>query len=520
MNSHYIDLDDIQGNIVKAYGRFGYPVARYIFFQFHDMDAGRAFIRSLLPMITTSRPWFADTPLPPATTNIAFTYQGLKQLGLPTKSLHSFPEEFSMGMKARGEILGDDNESSPEHWDPVWRNDKRVNMFMSINGQNLVALEARYQEIQSLLNAHTGKVEQLRGHRGEHGDDMAYQEAAAVLIDGKITAKEHFGYTDGISDPYFKGSGSNPINLIGGGKPTRQDPATEEGWAPLETGEFILGYRDETQELPIAPVPRLLSYNGTFMVYRKLHENVGSFNQYIEQAGKDFSGGPEALVAKMSGRWRNGAPTVLFPTQAEADAFIEELEKSREAAKMATAPAEKANALAHFNTLRKRLTGFNFNQDIGGGRCPMGSHIRRTNPRGCLEYGVANAYSTPGALDNRRRLLRRGLPYGKVVDRMSDAGEHGIIFMAIGTSIERQFEFVQQQWINYGNDFKLANQRDPLLGNHDGHGDFMIEGSSPENPPFFCARLPRFVTTRGGEYFFIPSLTAIRMIADNLIDPT
>jgi Dyp-type peroxidase family len=519
MNTPFIDLDDVQGNIVKAYGRFGYPTARYIFFQFHDMDAGRGFIHSLLPLITTSRPWFFNTPLPPATTNIAFSYQGLKHLGLPTMTLHSFPEEFSMGMKARGEILGDDGPSSPEHWDPLWQNDKRMHMFMSINARDDAALEARYQEIQARLAVHGGKVEQLHGHRGIQGDDMPYQQAAAVVEDGKVTTKEHFGYTDGISDPYFKGSGSNPINLIGGGKPTRKDPTTAAGWAPLETGEFILGYRDETHELPIAPVPRLLSYNGTFMVYRKLHENVGSFNRYTKEMGKDFPGGPEALVAKMSGRWRNGAPVVSFPSQAEADAFINELEAARQTLKSAVTGPAKAQALAHYNALRKRLTGFNFNSDLSGGRCPMGSHIRRTNPRGCLEYGNA-AYNTPGALDNRRRILRRGLPYGEVTDPTSDTGEHGIIFMAIGTSIERQFEFVQQQWINYGNDFKLANQKDPLIGNHDGQDTFMIEGSSGKNPPFFCARLPRFVTTRGGEYFFIPSLTAIRMIADNLIDPT
>lgn len=522
MSAHGLDLDDIQGNIVKAYGRFGYPKARYIFFQFHDMDGGRGFLRAVLPLLTTSRPWFANTRLPDATTNIAFSYQGLKHLGLPTRSLHSFPEEFSMGMKARADILGDDGPSAAHHWDPIWQNDKCVHMFMSINARSDTALEARYAEIQICLAPYQqgGQVEQLSGHRGAHSGEMAYQDAAAVVIDGKITAKEHFGYTDGISDPYFKGSGSNPENLIGGGKPTRRDPATPSGWEPLATGEFILGYRDETRELPIAPVPRLLSYNGTFMVYRKLHENVGSFNRYIRELGADFPGGPEALVAKMSGRWRNGAPVVTFPTQPEADAFIAELEAARVAVQKADDEKQKAQAQAHFNQLRRRLTGFNFNQDLKGARCPMGSHIRRTNPRGCLEYGMKNAFSTPGALDNRRRILRRGLPYGEVTNPASDDGEHGVIFMAIGSSIERQFEFVQQQWINYGNDFKLANQRDPLLGNHHGNSDFMIEGSSAENPPFFCPRLPRFVTTRGGEYFFIPSLTAVRMMADNLVDPT
>lgn len=520
MNTGYIDLDDVQGNIVKAYGRFGYPVARYIFFQFHRVREAREFVAALVSLLTTSRPWFGGAGLPAATTNIAFTYQGLKHLGLPTKSLHSFPEDFSMGMKARAEILGDDRESAAEHWDPIWHNDKRIHMFMSINAQNPEALEQRYQTVLALRENAGDGVEQLCGHRGSGGDNMPYQEAIAVFKGGVPTPKEHFGFTDGISDPFFKGSGSNPVNVIGGGKPTRGNPATEEGWAPLETGEFILGYRDEAHELPQAPVPNLLSMNGTFMVYRKLHENVGTFNRYIEQVGKDFPGGKEAIAAKMAGRWRNGAPMVLFPTEAEADRFMLDLETARIESKNAKTEEERIQKLEYYNSLRKKLTGFNFDGDLHGHKCPWGSHIRRTNPRGSLEFGVKGAFDTPGALDDRRRILRRGLPYGSVTDPSSDAGEHGIIFMAVNASIERQFEFVQQQWLNYGNDFKLANEKDPLLGNHYGDEDYIIQGSGPDNPPFFCPRIPRFVTTRGGEYFFIPSITAVRMIAQGIVDPT
>ena len=45
------------------------------------------------------------------------------------------------------------------------------------------------------------------------------------------------------------------------------------------------------------------------MVYRKLHENVGSFDAYLADEGRDFPEGPEALAAKLAGRWRHGAPT-------------------------------------------------------------------------------------------------------------------------------------------------------------------------------------------------------------------
>lgn len=520
MTTQYIDLEDVQGNIVKGYGRYGYPFGRYVFYSFTELKSARDFVSALLPYVTNGKPWLTRENLPAATTNLGFSYRGLKSLGLPIETLHSFPQEFSMGMKARNTILGDDHASGPDHWDPIWQDDKSVHMFLSVNARTPQALTERYDQIQQLLHSHRAGVQQLSGHRGPDGTLMDYQEAAALFESGLPTPKEHFGYTDGISDPYFKGCGLHPANIIGGGKPTRGNPTTAEGWQALETGEFLLGYRDETQELPQAPAPPLLGMNGTFMVYRKLHQNVGSFNRYLDQLGQDFPGGRELLSAKMVGRWKNGVPLTSFPDKAEADAFAAKLDQARERLYAATTEPEKTHAREHFESLRKHLTAFNYNADIEGKRCPVGAHMRRANPRGALEYGVTDAYETPGALVDRRRLLRRGLPYGIAKDPYDDNGNHGIIFMALNASINRQFEFVQQQWMNYGNDFKRSNEKDPVLGNHDGTGEFQIQGSGPDKPPFFCAKLPRFIETRGGEYFFIPSLTAIRMIAEGLIDPT
>ena len=126
------------------------------------------------------------------------------------------------------------------------------------------------------------------------------------------------------------------------------------------------------------------------------------------------------------------------------------------------------------------------------------------------------------ALNKRRRILRRGLPYGTYDPKTgSDEGEHGIIFMAVCASLFRQFEFVQQQWINYGLDFNVGNDTCPIIGKHGTDAKFVI-ASEPAlgKPPFVCERLPQFVTTRGGEYFFIPSVSALRMIAMGIIDPT
>ena len=159
-----------------------------------------------------------------------------------------------------------------------------------------------------------------------------------------------------------------------------------------------------------------------------------------------------------------------------------------------------------FAELSLKLVAFDYSGDISGSRCPFGSHTRRNNPRSALEYGKRGAFDVPGALSNRRRILRRGLPYGHVDDPGRDDGEHGVIMLIMNADLSRQFEFVQQQWMNYGNDFGLANDPDPLLGNHGSNeamhagGRMMIEGDADSNqPPYFCNNMPTLVETRGGD---------------------
>src|ERR1019366_9506424 len=123
---------------------------------------------------------------------------------------------------------------------------------------------------------------------------------------------------------------------------------------------------------------------------------------------------------------------------------------------------------------------------------------------------------------NCRRIMRRGMPYGECTPADQPArneDEHGIVFMALGASLFRQFEFVQQQWIEYGNDARLGNDKDLLVGCHNDESDkFIVQGTAdPRSPPFICGGLPSFVEMRGGEYFFLPSLTALRLIADGAV---
>lgn len=522
-----LDLLDIQGNVIRAYGRFGFPVARYVFLNITDDAIGRDFVGEITKKVTTSVEWGkkedGEIARPKWTVNIAFTYQGMKELGIPRSSLVGFSPEFVSGMKERKDILGDDGVSSPEHWDPIWQGnretrDKDVHIFIALNAQyskDTDLLEESYQWLLGVVQQYQKGVVILGGHKGDDGTLMDYQDAKVVLDEhGMPTAKEHFGYTDGISDPVFEGVPYDADRVNGRGK------QMEDGsWAPLATGEFLLGHIDEAKEYPPAPAPILLSRNGTYMVYRKLHENVATFESYLDEHGKKYAGGKELLAAKFVGRWRdNGAPLTEAPDAASKAAFD---------TKYAAADDKGKDDL---------LSNFTYDDDMSGAKCPFSSHIRRINPRASLQMvsddskaGALkvskNAFDTPGALSNRRRLLRRGLPYGQVKDRTKDDGNHGIIIMMVNADINRQFEFVQQEWINYGNDFRAGSDKEIILGNHSANEKFpskavlQVEPDSDE-APYILPKIPRFVETRGGDYFFIPSMTALRMIARGVIDPT
>lgn len=512
-----LDLCDIQGNVVRAYGRFGFPIARYLLLNISNGSGGRCWLTSTIPSVTNSATWSNEpdgVPRPKATLNIAINHAGLVALELPVESLNSFSTEFSMGMKKRKDITGDIGHSSPEHWDPVWQNDehgKAVHVLLTLNAVTRKSLEAQYNWVRDQIAATAGAVTLLHGHRGPIEDLLPYQEAHIIFENGLPTPKEHFGYTDGIGDPYFEGIQDARTRVEGRGK-----QMSDGTWQPLATGEFLHGHLDEAREYPPAAAPILLSRNGTYLVYRKLHQNVASFDALLAREGASYPGGAELMAAKFVGRWRdNGAPLVNAPDAAS---------KSQWDADFAKATPTEQDAM---------LSSFTYDEDMSGARCPLSGHMRRVNPRGSLELKAgtcpgqflrnAGAFDTPGALANRRRILRRGLPYGDSTQRDSDKGDHGVIMMMLNADIGRQYEFVQQQWVNYGNDFREANDKDVILGNRsENMPNSVVHQTDPEGdaPPRFVRNIPQLVETRGGDYFFVPSLTALRLIARGLIDPT
>lgn len=534
-----LDLPDIQGNIHRPYGRFGFPFSRHLFFHIGEAVAGRRFVQGIRPRITTAEPWETmEAPdgavlvkKPPITLNIGFSYAGLQALGLPTGALRLLPDEFIDGMAARAEILGDVEESAPETWDPAWRpGAPAAHAWVSLNvgvgedGRPLPVLEEWTAWLEKLAGD-CGAVTLVTGH-GADGK-ARWQDSAALtetLPDGRTVfcAREHFGFTDAISDPVFEGQfgpQAEALAAIGGGKIRPGNYDIDRSWAPLATGEFILGHPDEGQELPVATSPATLMRNGAFMVFRKLKEHTDRFDGYVEDQARlwmrvtgetDLEAAKETLQAKMVGRWRSGVPLMAAPTWADHQRVLAEFADAIEIARRKPAnPAEAARLAAY----QRMLTGFRYGDDMDGGVCPFGAHIRRANPRDMMDPALS-AKGGDTALVNRRRILRRGLPYA------DGPGDVGVVFMAICASIFRQFEFIQQQWINYGLDFEAGNDTCPLLGRRD-QSDKQVIAAGPANATTFIAGgLPQFVTTRGGDYFFMPGLSAIRMIAMGVVDPT
>jgi Dyp-type peroxidase family len=234
---------------------------------------------------------------------------------------------------------------------------------------------------------------------------------------------------------------------------------------------------------------------GSYLVFRQLEQNVKLFWSYMQGAAPELQS-MERAAAKMIGRWRNGAPLTLVGEQP--------LDMTK------LAPEAKADF------------GYVVNDDAAGMRCPIGAHIRRSNPRDALP-GLRERNSLSKV--DRRRILRRARPYGDPVPgwpdpqamldaKDDDEAARGLYFVCLNADIEEQFEFVQQRWLNdptFVNGY--ADEVDPVIGRGRG-GRFVVPGrvvaqliDAPAN------NLKRFVTVRGGEYFFLPSGPALDYLA-------
>lgn len=438
-----VNLGDIQGNVVRPYD---FDVATHLFVRFTDAGAGRSWVKEL--DVKTAKVWDHGTKPESATLNLAFTAAGLRALGLPEATLDTFSLEFRQGMAASAEDLAD----HPGLWEEPWR-PGRVHAMVAQHARSRQRLDEGVDATQAAMAARGVEL-------------VGRQDAARIRDPDGKTVREHFGFSDGFGQPQ--------LDLAGGGEQFRGQgtPVGRNEWKPVALGEFLLGHYDEEGILPDAPQPAALATNGTYLVYRKLRQDVEAFNRYTTDRGRELGWDAAKVAAAMVGRWPDGTPLEL--RQDGPDARV--------------GPVEAKN------------NDFRYRRDLNGHRCPVGAHIRRTNPRDALQLSEQ--------LTSRHRMIRRGITYD---DRSPDGGgDRGLLFMAVVASLKRQFEFVQGQWVNNGNSLHLGDDRDPVCGANDGSSSKMtIQG----RPPRFLAGIPQFVTMRGGEYFFKPGIAALDWLA-------
>ncbi len=438
-----LDLDDIQSGALHE--RPSPYVGTYLLLRIDDPAAGRELVRRLIPLVDSGRP--TSDPAHDAWITVAFTYRGLEALGVPRESLESFPSEFRQGMAARAAELGDIGESSPANWEqPLGSPD--VHVAIAAISPDAARLEAVLERAR-------------RTHQELAGVELIWRQDCYQLPTGRTS----FGFKDGIGQPAVEGSGI---------------PSTSPKERPLRAGEIILGYRDETGELPPMPSPEVLGRNGTYVVFRKLHTRVAAYRQYLraQAASREDE---ERLGAKMVGRWQSGAP-------------------------LAVSPEQRRSARASGQD-RDRNNDFSYGDDPRGFKCPAGAHVRRANPRDALDLD--------GSVDVRlHRMIRRGTSYGPMLAEgvlEDDGADRGIIFVFAGAHLHRQFEFVKTQWLNDGIFIGAPAEKDPVVGSNDGSGTFTIAQRPIRRR---LNGLPPFVITRGGEYCFAPGLRALHWLAD------
>ena len=465
------DLADLQGNILRGYTKM--PYVRYLILEVADLIAARRWLAASIsgrdhdvPQITTGN-W--GTAKPDTCFNIGLTYEGLRALGTQSSSLEMFPNEFIEGMTARALKLGDVGSSAPETWPSPFDEPGRIHLIATI---------------------YAGDVRQL-----DQVQQRALDRNALTLLgtrEGYNFADDfvHFGYRDNIMQPRFEGI-HDPLRYPDG-----------QPMAPL--GTVLLGHPTNLEGLTWrVPQPEILGRNGTFNAFRVLKQDVVGFEEYLDQAASYLLTHPkvdevlppgaevkicevlsipppsrhgalrEIVAANLCGRWRDGTPLALS----------------------ADAPDPSVNR-ANFDY-------------VSDSRCPYGAHIRRCNPRGGhIVQRIAN---------NSRRLVRRGMPYGPAYDRAKrkqdePEPERGLLGNFIGASLGAQFEAMSCDWLNLGlQDPRITGSNDPITGTNNPHTSwFDLPLASGDTIPL--RGLPEFVSTRGGAYTFLPSLSAIRYL--------
>ena len=398
-----LELDDIQSGVLRP--RPTPFAATYIILRIDDRAAGRALMRRLSEIVASAA--HPESPARDTWVSASLTFAGLKSLGVPQASLDSFSPQFRQGNGgARATVARRRRERS------------RTLGEAARHGRRSRRADGNFDRMRA---AGRGDRPSARGVSEYSRESRAIWRQDCHALPNET---EPFGFKDGISHPAIEGSGI---------------PGTNPHEVPLKPGEFVLGYPDEYGGVPAVPQPEILGRNGSYVAFRKLHQRVAEFRRYLK-ANASNADDEEFLAAKMMGRWRSGAPLSSCPVHDD--------------------PAIGTDSTKNNDFLFKA-------DDPLGYKTPLGSHIRRVNPRDADIAGVARIH----------RMIRRGTAYGPPLPEgvlEDDGADRGLMFAFVGANLGRQFEFVQSEWMNDSAFFGGTSERDPITGAADGNGIFPI----------------------------------------------
>ncbi|MEM9062484.1 MAG: hypothetical protein AAGD13_18640 [Pseudomonadota bacterium] len=527
--SDTVEWDDVQAIVRRPFK--GWKYSAHVILTIRDAAKAKDWLIELEPRIRTTWDIYAREggmtlgPMAHASLhfNIAFSFGGLCKLGLHEDDLARFDEAFREGMapysakglSRRAGILGDLQRNHSSEW--IWGGSA-----VRENGKP-ASTEGRVlqQDVDILLMIFAHSRDEIEGFISEisieaDGLEVPFRSSEVASVAGHETeyaSHEHFGFKDGISQPLFPS--------------TMKDRNVSRRWRDfheVQSGEFVLGYKNERDEFPETPtVPRKrdpdgllqpardvdgcptddrhdLGRNGTYLVARLLKQNVGTFDETV---------------------WK-----VAYLTATKSDLQALRRVEKGESDKDGIALLERAAGLLMGRALNgdplakdigpadasKTRNDFGFHHmDPAGLHCPIGSHVRRANPRDSLEPDPDTALR----LSKQHRILRRGRVYGlceKTGNFMRKDGEHtrGLFFICLNADIAGQFEFIQDTWIN-----------NPAFGDLEGERDAILAPAIDTRISFPAKPFTRWtergdrqlVEVKGGGYFFLPGRSALRFIA-------
>lgn len=486
---------EIQGDILVGLIK---KTEHLLFFRIDDVRLFKTFLKTLQitsmqecldvqRLIASRKAAGFDRLIPAPGLNLALTAGGMAKLDVPGFAGAAVDPAFKAGMALRGPTLADPPAAK---WSILKDNTHLHGVFV-LTGSTTA-------EITNLISSRLAPV---------HGNGWSVlHEEVGVVRPDPTNGHEHFGFADGVSQPGVRGT-------VAPGEPLIPTTSTDEnqgapGQDLLWPGQFLFGYagQDETAPAftvkgPVKEPPIPFMANGAYLVFRRLAQLVPEFNAAVKAAATTTAGSanptsPDLLGAQMVGRWKSGAPIILAPTADDPD-FAED---------------------------QPRTNDFEFGGDRTGLVCPWAAHVRKAYPRDDVRHDPTasdeGVIARAEAFTQARRMLRRGIAFGPELTEHeaktgTSAGQHrrGLLFKCYVTSITVQFEFVQQSWVDAGDFSQEGAGLDPIIGQGPQPKPWL--GAAPvskreaDKPSFSFAD---FVQMQGGEYFFAPSIPAIRSL--------